>query len=278
MNILLTNHSLDFRGGSETWVLTMLSHLSKHHDVDVFTHFDNTLASASCDINKHYDLALINHNSCLISLSPWDIDVRIYTSHGIIPDLEKPVLGADAYVAVSEEIQKHMKLSGFNADIIRNPIDTNYFSYSPINKTLCNVLYLSNRWVDRSLLRSACPNLNLHVMLSRNTDPLSAITSSDLVITAGRGCYESLSCGKNVIVFNRGLSDGIVTWENILSLRRNNCSGRNLSLSYSAEDLASELNKYDPARNLRPYILSNNDVSFIANQYLILYETIRSIH
>lgn len=278
MNILLTNHSLDFRAGSETWVITMLNHLSKHHSVDVFTTMENTLTSASFNSNKHYDLALINHNSCLTAISSWHIDVRIFTSHGIIPDLEKPISGANAYVAVSEETQQQMRHSEFNAQIIRNPIDTDHYAYWPPHKSLQNILFLNNRPFNRQLLHSACSNLNLEILSRRNIDPHNAISWADLVITTGRGCYESLSCGKNVIILNRGLSDGIVTRENIQDLRKNNCSGRRHALPYSAQDLAVELTKYDPTRNLRPYILENNQVTLIANQYLALYEAIRSIY
>ncbi len=278
MNILLTNHSLDFRAGSETWVLTILSHLSKNHNVDIFTTLKNTLTSSSFNRNKHYDLALINHNSCLTGISRWDINVRIFTSHGIIPNLEKPISGADAYVAVSEEVQEHIKRIGFDSHVIRNPIDTDYFSYSPVHKTLQNILYLNNRRANKALVKATCIPWSLHIMSGQNIDPLHAILWSDLVITAGRGCYESLSCGKNVIVLNRGLSDGIVTRENIKDLRKNNCSGRNRALTYSTEDLAAELTKYDPTRNLRPYILENNNVALISNKYLSLYESIRAIH
>lgn len=278
MNILLANDSLDFRAGTETWVMTMLKHLSKIHNVDVFTTHSNTLTSASFDKSKHYHLALFNNNSFFMELRYWHIDVKIFTCHGIMGKLDTPIQGADAYVAISEETQDYMKGIGFKAHIIRNPIATDYFSYSPVHKALHNVLYLNNRPWKQDLLLNACSPFDLTIISRNNIDPLSAISSSDLVITAGRGCYESLSCGKNVIIWNRGLLDGMITRENIADLRKNNCSGRTHSVSCSVNELSAELSKYDPTRNLRPYIVENNEVSLIANKYLSLYETIRSIH
>ena len=54
---------------------------------------------------------------------------KIFTSHGIIHDLEKPIKGADVYVGISEEVCNYLTLLGFeNNHLIRNGIDTIKFS------------------------------------------------------------------------------------------------------------------------------------------------------
>ena len=170
MNILLTNHSLDFRGGSETWIITMFNHLSIIHNVDVFTALGNTLTKTSFNKNKHYDLVLINHSSCMKAIAGWNIDIRIFTCHGVIPNLERPIAGANAYVAISEETQLHSRRCGFNARIIRNPIDPVRFKYSPANKTLQKILYLNNRPIKKELLQQACCKQELRVVSCLNID------------------------------------------------------------------------------------------------------------
>ena len=270
MKILLTNYSLKDRGGSETWTMTMYDHLKKNHDVDVYVSRSgvNRLIFATADKNKHYDLALINHNTCLKELLDWNISKRIFTSHGVIPELEKMKPGADYYVAVSEEVQK--KFQEFNPEVIRNPIDTDYFLPTKINKSLKNILYLNNHakinpWTPKII--KVCRHFNFRIVADHQPTTIKNIEWADLVLSVGRGCYESLSCGKNVLVINKTF-DGMVTHENIFELRKNNCSGRRFNLEWDSETLKAELKKYNPDRNMRDYILKNNNIKIIAKEYL----------
>ena len=65
--------------------------------------------------NIKYDLAIINHNKCLIELNKYNnIKKKIFTSHGIIPEAEQPYLGADYYVAISEEVKKILRRRDLN--------------------------------------------------------------------------------------------------------------------------------------------------------------------
>ena len=271
MKILLTNYRLGLRGGTETWTMAMFNYLSKNNDVDVYTSDGvNILIDASYEMKKHYDLAIINHNSCLKELECWDISKRIFTSHGVIPELEKMKPGADHYVAVSEEIQE--KFIGFNPVVIRNPIDTDYFTETSINRKLKNILYMNNHarkssWTQKII--KVCQDYDFRILADHHLDVKQQISWADLVLTVGRGCYESLASGKNVIVINQTF-DGMVTEKNILELRKNNCSGRRFNLEWDAETLREELSKYDPDRNMRDYILENNNINKIAEEYLNL--------
>lgn len=250
----------------------MFNYLSKNHDVDVYTSDGvNILIDASYEIKKHYDLAIINHNTCLHDLESWNIKKRIFTSHGVLPDLEKAIPGADKYIAVSEEVQTAIIKAGFHASIIRNPIDTDFFTPSSINKRLKNILYLNNNAMEsphtRKIIKACSGNYDFRILAGHKDDVKKHISWSDLVITLGRGCYESLSCGKNVIVAGEKL-DGIVTPESIFELRKNNCSGRRFNREWTTEDLKQELKKYDSDRNMRGYILENNNINFAAEEYL----------
>lgn len=275
MNILLTNYSLEYQAGSETWTMTIFDELSKSHDVDVYVSKNgcNKLIKAGCNKNKHYDLALINHNICFEEIKGWNIDKRIFTSHGVIPDLEQPILGADVYVSVSEEVQNNLYSKGFKSVVIRNPINTDYFIESHINKKLKNILFLNNHAQIINCLkivRAACCGYNFKILSGWKKTVKEEIAWADLVISSGRGCYEALSCGKNVMIVNQFGCDGMVTENNILELRKNNCSGRRYNFSWATVDMVNEFGKYDPDRNMRRYILENNNVEKIAKEYLSL--------
>ena len=259
MKILLTNYSLQYRAGSETWTMTMFNKLSKEYDVDVYVSKAgiNALINASSDSKKHYDLALINHSSCLKEIRDWNIDKRIFTSHGIIPKLEQPISGADVYVSVSGEVQSNLVDKGFESVIIRNPIDTDYFIGSPGNDELKSILFLNNHAQKINcfkIVRAACCGYNFKILSSWKKTVKEEIAQADLVISSGRGCYEALSCGKNVMIVNQFGCDGMVTEDNILELRKNNCSGRRYNFSWNTRDIVHEFEKYDPNRNMRGYI------------------------
>lgn len=277
MKILLATYSLSERAGSETWVLTMYDHLTKTHNVDVYVSKagKNNLINAECNPNKQYDLALINHNTCLNELRTWDIGKRVFTSHGPNPALEQPIPGADVYVSVSEEVQANLKAKGFDSQVIRNPINTDHFTESPVNRELKNILFMFNhafkpRISPLEKVMVACAGYEFKVLSDFQANVKESISWADLVITAGRGCYESLSCGKNVMIVNRAWFDGMVTWENIFELRKNNCSGRRFDLPGGAEDIRNELKKYDLDRDMRSYILQHNNVDVTVDQYLSL--------
>ncbi len=275
MKILLTNYSLQYRAGSETWTMTMFNKLSKEYDVDVYVSKAgiNALINASSDSKKHYDLALVNHNSCLHEISGWNIDKRVFTSHGIIPKLEQPISGADIYVSVSEEVQSNLVDKGFESVIIRNPIDTDYFIGSPGNDELKSILFLNNHALKidcRKMIRSACSGYDFKILSGWETNVKENILWADLVISSGRGCYEALSCGKNVMIVNQFGCDGMVTEDNILELRKNNCSGRRYNYNWTVRDIVNEFEKYNSGRNMREYIVENNNVGIIAGEYLSL--------
>lgn len=258
MKILLTNNHLARMGGTETWVLTMARHLSKEHEVGVFTHkkgfVSDLLEEFIDDTPVDYDLALINHNSCM------DVgaDRKIFTSHGIAHPLEEPRNGCDAYVAVNENTADFHGIKR----VIKNPIDTERFSpTSIINKK------------PQSFLSIADCNLPFPAKkTSRYKDNMAElINDSDLVVSIGRGALEAMSCGRNVIVwddrhYTDAKGDGYMDDPSRIT---GFTAGPRL---LETIDFNEELSKYDQAdgqRN-REYIVENHEVSKIANQYLQL--------
>ena len=76
------------------------------------------------------------------------------------------------------------------------------------------------------------------------------INEADIVIGIGRIIYESLSCGRNGLVFDLreyqgNLGDGMVTPDNVDNFITDNFSGRYNNKSFSLEKLVEELKKYD---------------------------------
>jgi len=273
MKILLTNFSLDRLAGSETWTMTMFAQLVKlGHDVDIFvaSSEDNTLISATCDKNKSYDLAIINHNNCLYELQDWRIKRRVFTSHGVIPGLEQPIPGADVYVSVSEEVQTNLYVKGFTSTIIRNPINTEYFTFVKQNKDLKKILWMNNNKPIPEMIEPVSVGYEYRTQWGWRTGVKENIQWADLVVSSGRGIYEALSCGKNAMVVNWCGCDGMVTEDTILEFRKTNCSGRTNKVFWNPDRMRQEFDKYDSSRDLRPYIIENNNIATVARRYLVL--------
>lgn len=255
--LIATNH-LNRLGGSETWTYTMAKEFERRgYEVDVFTLAEGEV-SEKLSVVKHprgqYDLVLINHNTCLARLE--NVKGRkIFTSHGVFPDLEQPIEGADEYVAISEEVQDHMKEKGFESTVIRNGIDCERFKpKKKINKKPKKVLCMCQGEEARENVRKACEELGIEVddTATRIWDVEKKINEADIVFTLGRGAYEAMACGRAVIVYDSRVyspmktADGIVTRKNAKEIAKNNFSGRRYKIRWTVEDIKKEIKKYKP--------------------------------
>lgn len=291
MRVLLTNNHLANVGGSETWTYTMAREMMRRgYDVDVLTLISGYFAEAvkndiriNPPLKSEYHLILVNHNSCYFKLSDAKIKgFKIFTSHGTVPSLEKPVAGADKYVAISEEVQRHVESLDFSCSLILNPVDCDRFKpIRPLNEKLQRVLIITDAESAAQNARLVCDELGLefqHIGKSNATLMVEkSIDWADLVITLGRGCYEAMAGGRNVIVYDSRsymghLADGMVTPETISKFIKTNCSGRCNKFIWGNDDLKKALLSYDPSLGIknREYALENFDVRKIADQYLQL--------
>jgi hypothetical protein len=260
MKILLTNNHLARFGGTEVWVLTMARELVRQgHDVGIYTHHKGVitdLLAPICTIDdnpKDYELALINHNTCINV----DAKKKIYTCHSLFEKVEQPPIGADIYVAVSENIQDKFAIK----TIIKNPVDTILFS--PKNSI--------GEFPENILAVTATPLPVPHKTAQRDKETMPKLMQdADLVVTIGRGVLEAMSCARNVIVYDkrpnmRFTADGYLELKNL----RGNVGGR---YHLKKMDWSKELSKYrqeDGERN-REYIIKHHDVKNIVEQYLNL--------
>lgn len=293
MKILIANYPLIWPGGTGTWTYTIATEMVKRgHSVHILTPKAGPYAtemaktlSVNPVFDREYDLILISHGPCLVYVNGVGIKgPRVCIVHGTIGPTEHPRQGADQYVAVSNEVQAYLKQLGFDAIVIRNPIDCErYEPTQPINVKLQSVLAITTSLRAVSVIESACKQLGVrfsHISKYRpRYDVEVAINAVDLVVSLGRGCYEAMACGRNVIVFDdrpyqESWADGMITPANIEELLRFNCSGRARKLTWGTEDLVSAMSEYSPRYGEfnRQYALTHFDVTKIAEQYLALAE------
>jgi len=287
--ILLTNNHLVQPGGSETWTLTVATELVRRgYDCSVYAIEIGPFADAfPCPVTRevegHFDLGLVNHNSCIPAARAACRTV-IMTCHGTYPPLEQPVLGADRYVAVSEEVQAHLERQDFSATIIRNPIDCALFApAAPVAAQVRRVLSLCQGVRANELLASLCEREGWTLRTiddgNRALGIEKLINEADLVVGLGRSAMEAMACGRPVLVFDSRsytpyAMDGMVTPDNIDDLVECNLSGRRYRLEATLDSVAEQIGLYRPALGEfgRRYARANLDVRRQVDAYLDLAE------
>lgn len=104
--------------------------------------------------------------------------------------------------------------------------------------------------------------------------------ASDLVIATGRTAYEAMACGRPVLIHTPGgVGECLITDEGAFSqLIKNNCSGRTLERKFAADEMAEELEAYDPssASSLRGWVKSRFDAVDIVREMTDLAMEVRN--
>lgn len=294
MKILLGTHYLAKTGGTESYTYALAMELQRlGHDVEHFAIIRGGVSSLLEEKgvpfmkSDHFDLILANHTTVVEKL--WPLGFIIQTCHGHIAELEQPSPYADAYVAVSEEVEKHLQSKGIRASaIILNGIDCKRFCpQTQVSPTLTTVLSLCQSDIANDFIRRCCEQANVRFLQSNKfTDNVwsieELINGSDLVVGLGRSAYDAMACGRCVLVYDyreymgEFLGDGMLTPESIGKSMTCNCSGRASRLKYDEQSFIAEMQKYSPELGAwgRGYALENLNIEAAVEKYLAIYRGI----
>ncbi|MGQ7868711.1 glycosyltransferase [Sunxiuqinia sp. sy24] len=295
MKILVTNHWLKKLGGSETFTYAMVAELKRlGHEVDVLTFQPGLVSDRIQDdfgvpilseVKSTYELILANHHTCV--RAAFNHGPIIQTCHGTVPKLEQPSAFADAYVAISEEVKLHLSKidKEYQASVILNGIDCNRFKpVKPINKSVKRVLSLAHDDMFNLDLLYHFEKLGIQFFsLNKFKNPVwnveDQINEADLVISLGRGAYESMACGRPVLVMDKrpyqgAMADGLVNSLNVDELIKTNLSGRACRMTNFKLVIDSAIASYNRSLGnwCRTYALENLNIKNQIQQYLELWK------
>lgn len=289
--ILLTNHGLSRYRGSEIYCYYLAKELSKNHKVFIYSpEYGNVsdkikeFAELLSEPVGEFDIIFYNHNNTYSE--NLKSRCKIYTIHGIFPPLEKPILGLDAYVVISKEIEEHYK--NLNPVYIPNGIDVNKYNNYGEKHLIKRLLFMSNYKSKFSkLLRYVALSLGMrYKRVGGNSEKakfeiVDSLNWADVVVGVGRSTLEAMSCGKKIIVADKrnyadyGM-DGFLTESNIVKSSYNNLTGRAFKKDINFFSLRKEI-KMALENNSnweREYIVKNHNIAKIANSYLTLANNI----
>lgn len=298
MRVLVANHKLSTISGSETFTYTLAELKRRNIDVEYFT-FEKGITSNKIEAELHigfmsknkYDLVLANHNTCVKAL--YTKGFIIQTCHGIYPKLEQPSIYADAYVAISNEIQNYLSTLGFPSLLVKNGINLNRFvSKKRIETHPKKILSLCHSDTANSIIKEAISKHNLDIELlefNKYKNPVwnieDYINDVDLVIGIGRSLYDAIACGRNVICFDArndymdSYGDGYLN-ENIYGSINYNCSGRFSKKIFTSDDIYNEILKYDVSNSIFLRKFAEKELSITTNvdRYLKYFEELKTIN
>jgi hypothetical protein len=282
--ILVTNHHLQVRAGSELVTLELADELRRRgHQVALFTFHPGDLStafSAASGIDvldpgrmedvRAFDAEVIHahHWPTLAYLRRFGVEAPAVMGFlGVLPDLENPPplpTGADIpWWAVSEEVAANVRSVGGWADsrpvVIRNWYDdrSGLPALQPRQPGLQRLLVVSNHFpselfADLARTAGSFGAEVEHIGLPENPqtidDPL--LRSFDAVITLGRTAITCMANGVPVLILDGGGGDGWVTAESVQHLATCNFSGRARHLEPSSAQLATWLNDRPTADDL----------------------------
>lgn len=278
MKILIGQNHLDTLGGSETFTYTLIKGmLELGHEVELLCGLPNRIGIMSnkikqdFDINVNvlkgeYDLCLMSHQSsvrALYNMMNQHPELKINPDniyqicHGSIPIEEQPVIIPGLqYICISEEVQKHLKSFNLESKVIFNPIDLDRFKFIEPKDKVESIFSLSQSNTFNSMLKGVCDKMGIKFTYNNKfTNPIfdveKVIAEHDMVFSLGRGCYEAMAMGKNVVVsdhrpYQDSYSDGILNNINFHYFMQNNCSGRYSMTETTVELIEKSIKRYDP--------------------------------
>lgn len=278
MKILLGNNHLDTMGGSETYTYTLVSTLIKlGHEVDIMLGAPHRVGVMSDKIYSDlgvtvekltggYDKVILNHNTTVQRFFNLGLNYEgdvFQICHGTIPMEEQPFLGQEIkYIGISEEVSSHLK-SKYNKDsvVLRNLIDLNLYELTEINDTPKKMYSLAQSDTMNHVLGVVCDEMGIEFtcnnkLTNSTSSVVEKIQPSDIVVSLGRGCYESMAMGKNVLIIDMrpympGYMDGLVTNNNFTDFIKNNCSGRYNKIKIDPNLIKNEINKYSKKQGIK---------------------------
>jgi len=295
MKVLLTNHTLASLGGSETFTYALAKELHSRDNIDLHVYsralgiISNKLKQEGISVGNSlgtdkYDVVLTSQASVVPYIDKIK-GIKIQTCHGIYVPEERPDSRVDKYVSITEEVRDSLLKKNIQSTIITNGVDCERFNIkSPINKKVKSLLSLSQSADLNKMIARVCDKMGIKfTTLNKFVNPVfnveDIINENDVVISLGRGVYESMACGRNVIILDKrpyivgpAIGDGIINKDNINNYIKNNCSGRYSRRTFTENDLIKEILKYEPeyGEHNREYAVNNLNIIKKVDEYLKL--------
>jgi len=270
MRILCTNQALDGRGGTESYLETVIDELLKlGHEVHAWSFrlgpVAERLSRLGCRVHRELsdvgpvDVIHAQHASTAMAARAQFPDVPIvFASHSSALDIEDPPAAAvpAALLAFNDTVAARLRASGLGEHVpvyrLRQPVPFNALepNRSPIGEQLSSALVVQ-RYVSarRALLEEACRRAGVRLDVYEPRDPTddlsNAMMRTDVVFCAGRTALEAMALGRAAFIFAESGSAGFVTADTYPTLEAHGFTPSAADPA-TVESVVAELGCYEP--------------------------------
>ena len=288
-SIVLAQNKFEFLGGTTTLLVDMASVLLRMGGYDIY-YWSEDLGTGSMTerwfesngIQKYdgrkVDMAITCQTAATAHFVGRCKVLQLLNSK--FTTLEYPVMGCNAYIAVSVEIADFMKEKfGMKVPVRLNGIDLQRFKPDDSKSETVRVLSICQG--DDTLLLEACEELGYKFnsvpkdVKDRVWNVEDLIKDSDIVVGIGRSAYVGMACGKCVVSWdNRSLNPntgcGYIVPEKFADYAYSNFTGRGYEPLDTKEKLKAELKKYDPEDGKKLRIIAEQQLNADINTLIFL--------
>jgi hypothetical protein len=276
LRILLTNRELDQRAGSELYLYELATRLlARGHSPIAFSPRLGKVAAAlrAATIPVVDDLGAVaeppdlihgqHHIAAMTALLHFPGVPALYVCHGWQPWEEIPPRSPRIlrYVAVDyttrERLVSEQGIPPERVEVVLNFVDLDRFRpRPPLPAKPRRALVLSNQASERTFLpavREACERFGIALDVAGVASgapvdrPEELLPGYDLVFAKGRAALEALAVGAAVVLCDQAGAGPLVTPAELDRLRPLNFGIRTLRDPVTADVLASQIERYDPA-------------------------------
>ena len=309
MRILLTNHRLGARAGSELYIRDLaVSLLKRGHTPIVYStqhgEVARELRAATVPVVKHLDALasppdLIHgqhHVETMTALLHFPNAPAVFFCHGWLPWEETPPRFPRIlrYVAVDDTCRDRLvhehAIAEERARVILNFVDLEKFlPRSPLPLRPQRALIFSNYAGEHNytgVVREACARMGIALDVvgrkagNASPQPEKLLGHYDLVFAKARCALEALAVGTAVVLCDEAGAGPLVTTAELERLRRFNFGIRALQESLEASVLEREIARYDSsdAAEVSRRIRATAGREAAVDEILVLYEEVLAEH
>ena len=235
MKILITNNRLEGRGGTESYIETVmvaLRHLG--HEVIAYSPGLGEVArnlrelgfevlDDPSDLPSGIDVIHGQHANAVAQVRRVLPSVPlVFVSHSWFITMEDPCidLGPAALVALNDRIESRLRSMAFAPDVrvhrLRQPIEIGFFQGNrrPPADRARSALLVSRKIRGRlSSIHEACERagIELRTLRGESPDPRLEMAAADIVMASGRSALESMSMARPTLLLDQTACGGWIT-------------------------------------------------------------------
>lgn len=270
MHILCTNHALTLRGGSQSYLETVIPELvALGHDVTAWSPYRGPVSDRLVELGYRVperledvdavDVIHAQHASTALAARRRFPEVpMVFASHSWVVDIEDPPVAADpaALLAFNDVVAARLRSSRLGERVpvhrLRQPVTISAMEGERVpigDHRLIGVLINRDRDARLELLAAACRETGIHLETPTRSreieDTAPEMMRADIVFAVGRTALEAMALSRAAFIFDQSGTAGFVTADSYGALEAAGfipAPGPPLTLA----TLVEELRRYEP--------------------------------